>query len=260
MSSSKEIKENYFKKKIKSLFDLFGYKISRKNNFLDRYNDFIVECDEKNTQLIKRFQKISLTTSLNLWSMIQSIQHIKNNEINGDLVECGVFRGGALALICFYAQQLKIEKNIYGYDTFEDGFLENTIGAFDTTIKGRENKFTGNPKNFYPSINQVEETIKSFSVSGNYLPKLIKGDVMKTLLEEKNLPKSISFLRLDTDLYKTTKMQLEILYPRLSTGGVLHIDDYGYCPGVRKATDEFFVNKKVWLHRIDLTCRYLVKY
>ena len=83
---------------------------------------------------------------------------------------------------------------------------------------------------------------------------------MQTLLEEKNLPKAISFLRLDTDLYKTTKIQLEVLYPRLVSGGILHIDDYGACSGVKKAVDEFFFeNHNIWLHRVDYTCRYLVK-
>ena len=73
------------------------------------------------------------------------------------------------------------------------------------------------------------------------------------------MPKKISFLRLDTDLYLTTKKQLEILYPRLNRGGILHIDDYGFFSGVRKAVDEYFQNKKIWLHRVDMTCRYLIK-
>ena len=87
----------------------------------------------------------------------------------------------------------------------------------------------------------------------------IEGDILKTLDADDNLPKKISFLRLDTDLYNTTKKQLDVLYPRLSNGGVLHIDDYGICPGVRKAVDEFFLNKDVWLHRVDLSCRYIIK-
>ena len=76
---------------------------------------------------------------------------------------------------------------------------------------------------------------------------------------EENLPNKISFLRLDTDIYQTTKKQLEVLYDKLVPGGVLHIDDYGICPGVKTAVDNFFSNKNIWLHRVDMACRYLIK-
>jgi hypothetical protein len=54
------------------------------------------------------------------------------------------------------------------------------------------------------------------------------------------LPKQISVLRLDTDWYESTRKELEVLYPRLSIGGVLIIDDYGHWAGCKKATDEYF--------------------
>ncbi len=51
----------------------------------------------------------------------------------------------------------------------------------------------------------------------------------------------------------------QVLYPKLVKGGVLHIDDYGFLPGARKAVDEYFKDEKIWLHRIDLSCRLLIK-
>lgn len=57
--------------------------------------------------------------------------------------------------------------------------------------------------------------------------KLIKGDVLKTLLVNDNIPNKISILRLDTDWYKSTIIELEILFPKLVKNGVLIIDDYG---------------------------------
>ena len=166
-----------------------------------------------------------------------------------------------MALLSLYAQKLNINCNIWGYDTFEDGFLVKEFSLFDKDSKGKDlnlKNFT-NPNDFYFSKTQVYEVIKKFSITDNYYPKLIKGNIMETLLEKNNLPENISFLRMDTDLYKTTKLQLEILYPKLVSGGILHIDDYGACSGVKKAVDEFFVNQNIWLHRVDYTCRYLVK-
>ena len=91
--------------------------------------------------------------------------------------------------------------------------------------------------------------------------KFIKGKVEDTLLENNNLPKEISLLRLDTDFYESTKKELEVLYPRLVSGGVLIIDDYGHWKGSKRAVDEYFqLNKNFeWLHRIDYASRLLIK-
>jgi len=85
-----------------------------------------------------------------------------------------------------------------------------------------------NPEHFYYTTLQVLEIIKKFSIIDKFYPKLVKENIMETFLK-KNYPENISFLRMDTNLYKTTKLNLEILYPRLVSGGVLHIDDYGHC-------------------------------
>ena len=61
--------------------------------------------------------------------------------------------------------------------------------------------------------------------------EFIKGDVLETLKDEKNLPKSISILRLDTDWYESTKIELEVLYPRVINNGFLIVDDYGHWEG-----------------------------
>jgi O-methyltransferase len=65
----------------------------------------------------------------------------------------------------------------------------------------------------------------------------VKGLVEDTIPDE--APDRIAILRLDTDWYESTRHELEHLYPRLSPGGVLLIDDYGYWQGSRKAVDEF---------------------
>jgi hypothetical protein len=71
-------------------------------------------------------------------------------------------------------------------------------------------------------------------------------------------PERIAILRLDTDWYVSTKHELEWLWPRLSSGGVLIIDDYGHFTGARKAVDEFF-GGQTFLFRIDYTGRLVTK-
>ena len=87
---------------------------------------------------------------------------------------------------------------------------------------------------------------------------LIEGKVENTLLIKENIPDKISILRLDTDFYESTKIELEILFPKLEKNGILIIDDYGTYKGSRKAVDEYF-QKKPFLIYIDHTCRLLIK-
>jgi O-methyltransferase len=67
------------------------------------------------------------------------------------------------------------------------------------------------------------------------------------------MPERIAMLRLDTNFYSSTKHELTHLYPRLSRGGVLIVDDYGAYQGSRLATDEYFRhnNMKILLSRVD---------
>ena len=89
--------------------------------------------------------------------------------------------------------------------------------------------------------------------------KFVKGRVEDTI--PRNLPEKISVLRLDTDWYESTRHELEHLFPRLSAGGILMIDDYGAYAGARRAVDEIFAKHSVeaFLHRIDSSGRLLVK-
>ena len=258
MASSQELMlRSKLKKIIINFFNFFGYELKRKNNFNDRWENFIVEANEQEKKDIKYFQQISLTSDVNLWSINQCLKYIKRNEVQGDIVECGIYNGNTLSYIGKISENLKLNRKIWGYDTF-DGFIENFFSDKDRDFKtGKKTKFKKENISF-----SKEEVMKNILINDKINQDkyvLIKGDILKTLDENKNLPEKISFLRLDTDIYKTTKKQLEILYPRLSNGGILHIDDYGWAPGVKFAVDEYFSNSNIWLHRVDLTCRYLIK-
>ena len=114
----------------------------------------------------------------------------------------------------------------------------------------------------------LEEVRKNLSLIDYPMENLlfIPGDVEKTLspgVPEETLPETIALLRLDTDWYASTKKELEVLYPRLVSGGFLIIDDYGHFEGARKAVDEYFATlpreKRPYLSRLDYTGRIGVK-
>ena len=81
---------------------------------------------------------------------------------------------------------------------------------------------------------------------------------MEGLVEETipaKAPEKIALLRLDTDFYASTLHELRYLFPRLSKGGILIIDDYGHFLGARRAVDEYIVENDIPIlfHRINYT-------
>jgi O-methyltransferase len=87
----------------------------------------------------------------------------------------------------------------------------------------------------------------------------VRGRVEQTVPE--HAPENLALLRLDTDWCESTRHELIHLFPRLSRGGVLIVDDYGHWRGAREATDEYLAQHKVplLLNRIDYTGRIGVK-
>ena len=86
----------------------------------------------------------------------------------------------------------------------------------------------------------------------------VVGPVESTL--PATAPDQIALLRLDTDWYESTRHELNHLYPLLSVGGVLIIDDYGHWQGAQRAVDEYFSTRApLLLTRVDYTGRMAVK-
>lgn len=232
----------------------FGYKICSLT-----VDEVIEEITSEENQIITKCLKYSMTNKLRMWALINSINYISNKKIQGDFVECGVWKGGNLILYNLLNKKKNLNRNIYGFDTFEGMPFP---GKFDFKYDGRSavylyNKKTKSDKGWCKStLDEVKKNISKECPNNNI--KLIKGKVEDTLLIEKNIPQKISILRLDTDFYESTKIELEVLFPRLETGGILIIDDYGNYKGARKAVDEYF-KSKTFLIYVDHTCRMLIK-
>ena len=161
-----------------------------------------------------------------------------------------------------FAAIVNEDKKIYGFDTFEGMVEPKEIDIDYRNIPASEmySLFKSDGEKSNLARCSLDETNKNIieTVPKNNI-KLIKGRVENTLLEEKNLPEKISILRLDTDWYESTKIELEILYPKLMSGGFLIIDDYGHFKGCRKAVDEYFKDNMPYLHYVNYTCRLIIK-
>jgi hypothetical protein len=193
---------------------------------------------------------ISIDAMHNIWESVRSVTH---NHLPGAFVECGVFLGGSvMAALMFLAESGDVSRDFYLYDTFE-GFPENTE---DLDGNGEVVKFYHHP--------DFEAVVRSNIGHVGYpegLLHFIRGPVESTLLDSKNLPNSIAYLRLDTDYYESTRLELELLYPRLVSGGVCIVDDYGVFDGARRATEQHLdsLPARPLLHRVNGGVRAFVK-
>jgi O-methyltransferase len=165
-----------------------------------------------------------------LYHIFKSVEYVCRNRISGDFVECGVFLGGSVMAA---AESLRhfgdTSRTIHLFDTFE-GFPSDTV---DRDAMGNTVYFYGHP----PFLSQVQRNLGRARYPADRI-RMVAGPVERTLLDTP-LPAQIAFLRLDTDYYGSTKVELEQLYPRVVPGGVCTIDDYGTFRGARRATDEY---------------------
>jgi O-methyltransferase len=93
-----------------------GYKVTRKASGLP---EIPIEATEYERRLIDLIQPFSMTGPERKWALMQSLKYVADNSLAGDLVECGVWRGGNLALMRRFANDFFASKLVFGYDTFE---------------------------------------------------------------------------------------------------------------------------------------------
>ena len=255
----------YLKKLLHKFFAIFNLKITKLNY---GHKDFpIVEASQDEISILNISAKYSMTSLARRWALINAIKYVKNQKIDGDFVECGVWKGGNLIIFNNLNRKYNLNKKIFGYDTFsgmsEPTIHDNNFLNINAKKEWEKNKKENNINtsfNCYSSLDEVKNNIKNCSEEKSIEKiNLVLGKVEETLIKQENLPKNISILRLDTDWYESTKIELEILYPKLTKGGVLIIDDYGQWKGSRKAVDEYFFGKDVVLHYIDFSCRMMIK-
>lgn len=243
---------NITKKIIQKSANLMGYQISKISN-----SDSIIDKDERFRKIYNKSKKFTMTSKERMYALYKSVEYIIKNNISGDFVECGVWRGGSTMLIAYTLFELNItDRKIYLYDTFE-GMTQPT--EFDHMVannkvrasaKWKKEQKKDHNKWCYASLSEVKSNMASTKYPINNIV-FIKGKVEETI--PKTIPSKISILRLDTDWYESTNHELIHLFPILSKNGVLIIDDYGYWAGSKKAVDEYFSNRQILLNRIDST-------
>jgi O-methyltransferase len=215
--------------------------------------------------LYERCREQTMTSIERMYALYTATRYVVDAALPGDFVECGVWRGGSIMLAALTLLRLGDDtRTLWLYDTF-DGMtapgpedVQEMSGLAASDILGQHSKSADDPFWGCASREVVECNLTGTRYPAERI-RFVAGDVLSTLPND--APEQVALLRLDTDWYASTSHELEQLYPRLTTGGVLIVDDYGYWRGARKATDEYLATRSVrpLLHRVDYTGRVCVK-
>jgi len=215
--------------------------------------------------LLESCRRYSMVSVERMYALFKAVHYIEGANVEGDIVECGVWRGGSMMMVASTLLSLnRPDRDLYLFDTFEglprpdeqadvdiwgnraiDGWLPNSINEESSHWAEADEE-------------EVRRNLYSTGFPHEHL-HFIKGMVERTIPDQ--APEKIALLRLDTDWYQSTKHELDHLFDRVSSGGVLIIDDYGHFKGARKAVDEFLERRgiSILLNRIDYSGRLAIK-
>lgn len=220
---------------VKGFARLFGMEAYKPNKFAH-------DVDGESIKIITAVTPYTMIGRERLFALIAAIRYLSKHKIDGSIVECGVWRGGAMGAAALAMQAMNETRSMYLFDTFEGMSAptaeDNAFGggaAMDQFMEKR----TGDESSDWcmASLEDVQANLTTLGLDIADF-HFVKGLVEDTIPSQ-SPTQDIALLRLDTDWYKSTKHEMDHLFPKLVPGGVLIIDDYGDWEGARKAVDEY---------------------
>jgi O-methyltransferase len=227
-----------------------------------RTHKFPADFEESDIELCRRVGPYTMTTPPRLYALVRAVEYVAARDISGAVVECGVWRGGSMMAVALMLLRLgKTDRELYLFDTFSGMTAPTDEDVKRSGERAADLLADGSADSDIWAIASLDEVRAAVLAVGYPEERIhfVQGPVEETLPAE--APSEISLLRLDTDWYSSTKHELVHLYPRLTTGGVLILDDYGYWQGARRAVDEYLSENELTLllNRVDNTARIAVK-
>jgi O-methyltransferase len=180
--------------------------------------------------LLPRASAFSAISAERLWVLYTMAQQAL--QLDGDLVECGVWRGGSAILFSHLVHQPAVPewRRLYLFDTF--GGMPATNPEHDNYYKGGEFADT--------SLEAVRDRLPHLD-----RVQFRKGFIPQTFEGLEGLRPA--FVHVDVDIHDSIAACCEFLYPRLIPGGIMIFDDYAWstCAGARRAVDDYFASLPV---------------
>lgn len=233
-----------FEKNMLKLFTLiFALQISLFSSLMDPDCDYVLNSvkrtilglngDDFRDPIIqeqKKADRLTCVRAAALDTLLSCMQAVENEGVPGDFLEAGVWKGGVTIFMKAFLNSIGDEtRKVYVADSFK-GWpkVENDPDA--SVCNNTDLPW------IVISRSEVEDNFRRFNLLDDRV-EFIEGFFHESL---KNAPvEKLAILRLDSDLYESTKISLKELYPKLSVGGYVIIDDYGHFKSCDRAVLEF---------------------
>ena len=250
-----------FTRPLRFALRMAGYDVIRISD-LEAIRKPPVDFSEQDKEDFEAVKAYTMAPAERIFTLVRAVEYIVENSIPGDFVECGTWKGGcAMTMLRVLMRQGVLDREAYFYDLFGGAWPKPT--EWDRT-QGMDAKEMGAllTDEEHALMDYTMDEVRQNILQTGYPEErlhIIPGDIRRTVPAE--MPEEIALLRLDTDYYESTLHELVHMYPRLSSGGVLIIDDYGDWDGARQATDEYIKKEGLRLHlvRVDVGARMAVK-
>ena len=267
---------------INNVINKLGYTILKKENnpsyYLEYGQNLHYDYNKEAKGSIKIVRNFSMLPYVNLLSLFEQTVYCEKTKIEGDFVECGVWKGGAVGLMALANLEFGLNRrNLHLFDSFDsicypdenidgDKAIEDVIkfaGDYNKEMSGLLKPIQG----FYTSlggpgtIQSNKQLLEGIIKYPQEYISYYKGWFQNTIPENYFKIQKISILRLDCDWYASTKICLDYLYDKVVSGGIIIVDDYGCYEGCKKAVDEFLEKRsiKTFLNYSNENCRYWIK-
>lgn len=203
-------------------------------------------------EIINAVRPYTLLSETRLFSLYSLAKQICLEDVPGNFVECGSYKGGSAALLAVVIQRYSLRPRLlYACDTFE-GMPEPT--EFD-----RHNGVSANLTGFgvgtlkAPITENLDSICQFLKVKDIVVP--VKGLFAQTLPQYKSEIDNIALLHADGYWYESTMDIFNTLYESVVPNGIIQVDDYGHWEGCKKAVHEFehLRKERFALHQIDYT-------
>ena len=196
---------------------------------------------------VKRLAEFTLSSPDRIDSLIRLANYCNSNNILGDFVECGTYKGGSAAVLSMCIGE---GRHMWLYDSFK--------GMLETIDKDGQDaaRYVGACA---ATVADVQEAMRIVSIpDAKY--SIFEGWFEDTFKDE-NLPERVALLHCDADWYNSVTLVLNTFYDRISDQGCIILDDFGYWEGCREAFYDFCSTKgiKPLLERVGPTQAYWIK-
>jgi O-methyltransferase len=243
---------------VRALLQRLGYDVVRRADAAAA--PYPPDFDAELIALCEAVKPYTLTSPERIAALRDAVRHVVRAGVPGAVVECGVWRGGSMLVVARTLLELgATDRDLHLFDTFthmpfpgpEDVDLFGIPAADAYEAASTAEAFR------YLPLDEVRAVLEATGYPADRL-HFVPGLVEDTIPDA--APEQIALCRLDTDWYRSTLHEMEHLFPRISPGGVLLVDDYGHFQGAKQAVDEYFAahGPEVLLHRIDFTGRLVI--